>query len=163
MRLGHVSERGLVELGKYNLFCGDKVETLKFFEPCVLGKSCRVKFKKGKQRTHGSLYYIHVDLWGPARCSSHSGVRYFLPICDDYSIKLWVFIQKTKNETFENFKSCKTLAENQIGRKDKRLKSDNGLEFCNEAFNSFYAASGIARHISTTGTPQQNGLPERFN
>src|SRR3954462_15817515 len=43
MRLGHVSERGLVELGKQNLLGGDKVEKLKFCEPCVLGKSCRVK------------------------------------------------------------------------------------------------------------------------
>ena len=49
MRLGHVSERGLVELGKQNFLGGDKVEKLKFCEPCVLGKSCRVKFNKGKK------------------------------------------------------------------------------------------------------------------
>ena len=163
MRLGHVSERGLVELGKQNLLGGDKVEKLKFCEPCVLGKSCRVKFNKGKQRTHGSLDYIHADLWGPARCPSHSGARYFLSIVDDYSRKLWVFIQKTKDETFENFKGWKTLVENQTGRKVKRLRTDNGLEFCNEAFDSFCAASGIARHRTTAGTPQQNGLAERFN
>lgn len=48
MRLGNVSERGLVELGKQNLLGGDKVEKLKFCEPCVLGKSCKVKFNKGK-------------------------------------------------------------------------------------------------------------------
>src|SRR3954471_23054695 len=163
MRLGHVSERGLVELGKQNLLGGDKIEKLKFCEPCVFGKSCRVKFNKGKQRTHGSLDYIHADLWGPARCASHSGARYFLSIVDDYSRKLWVFIQKTKDETFENFKSWKTLVENQTGRKVKRLRTDNGLEFCNEAFDSFCAASGIERHRTTAGTPQQNGLAKRFN
>src|SRR3954467_7687941 len=62
MRLGHVSERDLVELGKQNLLGGDKVKNLKFCESCVLGKSCKVKFNKGKQRTHGSLNYIHADL-----------------------------------------------------------------------------------------------------
>ncbi|XP_050915095.1 uncharacterized mitochondrial protein AtMg00300-like [Lathyrus oleraceus] len=72
MRLGYVRERDLVELGKQNLLGGDKVEKLKFCEPCVLGKSCRVKFNKGKQRTYESLDYIHADLWGPARCPSHS-------------------------------------------------------------------------------------------
>src|SRR4051812_29728782 len=163
MRLDHVSERGLVKLGKQNLLGGDKVEKLKICEPYLLGKSCRVKFNKGIQRTHGSLDYIHADLWGPARCASHSGARYFLSIVDDYSRKLWVFIQKTKDETFENFKSWKTLVENQTGRKVKRLRTDNGLEFCNEAFDSFYATSSIARYRTTAGTPQQNGLAERFN
>jgi hypothetical protein len=62
MRLGHVSERGLVKLGKQNLLDGDKVEKLKFCEPYVLGKYCRVEFNKGKQRTNGSLDYIHDDL-----------------------------------------------------------------------------------------------------
>ena len=62
MRLGHVSERDLVELGKQNFLGGDKVENLKFYEPCVLGKSCKVKFNTGKQRAHESLDYIHVDL-----------------------------------------------------------------------------------------------------
>ena len=90
--MDHVSERGLVELGKQNLLGGDKVEKLNFSEPCVLGKSCRVKFNKGKQRTHGSLDYIHADLWGTARCPSYSGARHFLSIVDDYSKKLWIFI-----------------------------------------------------------------------
>src|SRR3954471_14389874 len=80
MRLGHVNERGLVELGKQNLLGGDKVEKLKFCEPCVFEKYCRVKFNKGKQRTHGSLDYIHADIWGPARSPSHSGARYFLSV-----------------------------------------------------------------------------------
>ena len=112
-RLGHVNERGLVELSKENLLCGDKVKKLDFCKPCVYGKSCRVKFNKGKQRTYRSLDYIHADLWGPARNYSHSEARYFLSIFDDYSRKLWVFIQKAKDGTFENFKSWKTLVENQ--------------------------------------------------
>lgn len=41
--------------------------------------------------------------------------------------------------------------------------TENGLEFCNEAFENYCVASGIARHKTTVGTPQQNGLDERFN
>lgn len=87
-RLGHVNERGMVEFSKHNLLCGDKVKKLEFCEPCVFGKSYRVKFNKGKQRTHRSLGYIYVDLWGPSRNPSHSSARYCLPIVDDYSRKL---------------------------------------------------------------------------
>lgn len=43
---------------------------------------------------------------------------------------------ETKDETFENLKSWKTLVENQPGKKVKRLSSDNGLELCNEAFDN---------------------------
>lgn len=62
MRFGHVSESGLVELGKQNLLCGNKVEKLDFCETCMFGKFCIVKFNKGKQRIHGSLDYIHANV-----------------------------------------------------------------------------------------------------
>jgi len=46
-RLGHMSERGLIELGKQNLLCGDKLEKLNFCEHCVYGKTFRTKFNTG--------------------------------------------------------------------------------------------------------------------
>ena len=81
---------------------------------------------------------------------------------DDYSRKLWIYIQKTKDEAFDNFKGWKTLVENQIGQKIKRLRTDNGLDFCSKPFNDFYKENDIARHRTVAGTPQQNGLAERF-
>ena len=50
MRLGHVSERGLFEMGKQNLLGGDKVEKLKFCESCVVGKYYRVRVNKSKKK-----------------------------------------------------------------------------------------------------------------
>ena len=55
------------------------------------------------------------------------------------------------------------MIEKQTGRKVKRLRTDNGLEFCSEEFESFCKNEGIVRHKTTVGTPQQNGLVERFN
>lgn len=126
--------------------CGDKVKKLEFCKPCVFDKSFRVKFNKCKQRTLRSLVYIHTDLWGPVRNSSYLGARYFLSIVDDYSQKLWVFIQKAKGETFENFKPLRTLVENQTVRKVKRSRTNYGLEFCNEAFDIYCVVSGFVRH-----------------
>ncbi|GKC32827.1 retrotransposon protein, putative, ty1-copia subclass [Tanacetum coccineum] len=91
-----------------------------------------------------------------------SGCRYFLSIVDDYSRRVWVHFLRHKNEAFSKFKEWKQLVENQTGRKQKKLRTDNGLEFCNQKFNNLCKESGIARHLTVAGTPQQNGLAERM-
>lgn len=70
-RLGHLSEKGLNELGKQGLLCGHKVDSLDFCEYCLYGKACKVKFETGQQRTKGTLDYIHSNLWEPLRIPSH--------------------------------------------------------------------------------------------
>ncbi|GJZ57226.1 retrotransposon protein, putative, ty1-copia subclass [Tanacetum coccineum] len=50
------------------------------------------------------------------------------------------------------------LVENQTGRTVKKLRTDNGLEFCNREFDHLCIENGIARHLTVTGTPQQNGI-----
>jgi len=92
---------------------------LKFCEHCVYGKACRAKFNVGWQRTKGTLDYVHADLWGPTKTPSHSGARYFLSIVDDFSRKLWIYIQKTKDEAFDNFKSWKTLVESKQAKRSR--------------------------------------------
>lgn len=47
--------------------------------------------------------------------------------------------------------------------KIKKLRTDNGLEYCNQVFDKFCANEGIARHRTVRLTPQQNGLAERMN
>jgi hypothetical protein len=59
--------------------------------------------------------------------SSH----YLLSFIDDFSRKVWVYFLKEKSEVFKVFKEWKTLFENQTGKKIKRLRTNNGLEFCN--------------------------------
>ncbi|GKC30626.1 retrotransposon protein, putative, ty1-copia subclass [Tanacetum coccineum] len=49
--------------------------------------------------------------------------------------------------------------ENQTGRTVKKLRTDNGLEFCNREFELLCIESRIARHLTVAGTPQQNGSP----
>ena len=161
--MGHVSYKGLTELAKQGLLGDQKLEDLEFCETCAYGKSNRVKFGTGIQRTKRTLDYIHSDLWGPGRIQSHSGSKYFMSLVDDYSRKLWVFILKSKSDALMCFKQWKVLVENQTGRKVKRLRTDNGMEFCSEEFDRFCKSEGVARYRIVVGTPQQNGLAERFN
>lgn len=55
------------------------------------------------------------------------------------------------------------MIEKQTGKQVKRLRTDNGLEFCNDEFNEFCKNKGIARHRTVRMTPQQNGVAERMN
>ena len=70
---------------------------------------------------------------------------------------------KQKSEALEKFKEWLTLVENQTGKKIKRLRTDNGLEYCSNEFDKFCKSKGIARHNIVRHTPQQNGLAERIN
>ncbi|KAH9716107.1 Integrase catalytic domain-containing protein [Citrus sinensis] len=94
---------------------------------------------------------------------SLGGAKYFLSFIDDYSRMVWVYVLKGKDEVFERFKQWKALVETQSGRKIKRLRTDNGLEFCNKQFDDFCKLNGIARYKTVSYTPQQNGLAERMN
>ncbi|KAJ4710008.1 Retrovirus-related Pol polyprotein from transposon TNT 1-94 [Melia azedarach] len=133
MRLGHMSARGMQILLKGDLLCGHKIKDLEFCEHC------------------------------PSQVESLGGHRYFVSMIDDFSRMTWVFIMKHKSEAFKNFRQWKALVENQTGKKIKRLRTDNGLEFCWSEFDEFCKNEGIARHHTVRDTPQQNGVAERMN
>lgn len=63
-RLGHVSERGLMEQQKQDLLCGDKQDKLEFCENFIHGKATRVKFQSSTFITKETLSYIHSDCGG---------------------------------------------------------------------------------------------------
>lgn len=88
MRLGHMSEKGLVEPNQQKLLDIKKLKELKFYENCTLGKSKRIKFSQAVHTTKENLSYIHDDLWGPSRVELMGGARYFLSLIDDKSRKV---------------------------------------------------------------------------
>ena len=69
-----------------------------------------------------------------------------MTLVDDYSRRVWVYFLKNKNEAFTKFKEWKLFVENQTSKKIKRLRTDNGLEYCNKEFNDYCAKYGISRH-----------------
>lgn len=159
-----MSMNGLQELGKQGLIDANKISDLEFRENCVLGKSHGLKFAPATHKTKGTLDYIHLDLWGsPMVPTSLPKYQYFISIIDDYLRKVWIYFLKTKDEALGKFIEWKTLIENQNGKRFKRLRTDNGLEYCNKEFDDLCAKSGIARQHTCAGTPQQKGLAKRMN
>lgn len=163
-RLGHMSINNMKILSGKGLIEKKEIKELAFCEHCVMGKSKKLSFNVGKHITEDILGYIHADLWGsPSVTPSISGKQYFLSIIDDKTRKVWLMFLKSKDETFDKFCEWKELVENQMSKKVKVLRTDNGLEFCNIKFNEYCAKNGIERHRTCTYTPQQNGVAERMN
>ena len=142
----------------------EEIKFLGFCEACAMGKSHKQNFRKEKHTTRGILDYVHSDLWGsPNVTPSLSGCKYFLTFIDDYSRRIWIYFLKTKDEAFQKFEEWKTLVENQTQKKLKCLRTDNGLEFCNNLFDKLCKDTGVKHHKTCPYTPQQNGVSERMN
>jgi hypothetical protein len=112
MRLGHMSERGMLELHKKNLLKDVKTCKLDFCKFCVMGKQNRVQFKTATHKIKGILDYVHSDVWGPMRTVSQGGHMYFIIFIDDFFRKVWVYFMRHKLKTFAKFKLWKAEMEN---------------------------------------------------
>lgn len=163
-RLGHVGQKGLEVLAKEGCIDRASITDLDFCEDCVIGKAHRVSFGTAKHVTKEKLDYVHSDLWGsPNVPKSLGNCQYFITFTDDWSRKVWIYFIKTKDEAFEKFVEWKKMVEVQSERKVKKLRTDNGLEYCNRRFDQFCKEEGVVRHRTCTYTPQQNGVAERLN
>ena len=58
-----------------------------------------------------------------------AGSKYCLVLVDDYTGMAWVNFYAHKNQFREEFVQFKAMVETQTGRKDKRVQSDQALEF----------------------------------
>jgi len=132
MHVSHMTKNtiSLILLNNDDLLCGNKKKDFGLCEHCVFGKLHRSMFLDVIHRTKGTPDYIHVDCWGPSRVESLGDHKYFVSLIDEYSRMIWVFIMKHKSDAFKNFSQWKTLMENQTGKKVKRSRANNGLEFC---------------------------------
>ncbi|GJY23571.1 putative ribonuclease H-like domain-containing protein [Tanacetum coccineum] len=98
---------------------------------------------------------------GPYRVPSREGYKYFLTIVDDYSIAIWVYLVKIKDEVFDVFVSFISLISNQFNAKVKTVRSYNGTEFVNSKIYKLFSELGIIHQTYCAHTPQQNRIAER--
>nr|GEZ46098.1 putative ribonuclease H-like domain-containing protein [Tanacetum cinerariifolium] len=75
----------------------------------------------------------------------------------------WAFFMGTKDETFYILKDFIALIENQLNKKVKAIRCDNGTEFQNAKLIDLCGEKGIKRDYSNSRTSQQNGVAERKN
>lgn len=166
-RLGHVNFKTLQEMSNGNVVSGLHMENIPkiipFCRGCTYGKLHRESFPKtGAHRAKQPGEIFHIDLCGKMSTSSIGGANYFMLVKDDYSRYCFVYFIKSKTEVLE--KLMQFVAEVQAdGHTIRRLRSDGGLEFCNEDVRKFLLQYSIKHEVTTPRAPEQNGFIERQN
>lgn len=130
----------------------------------ILGKHPKISYKrKRRNKSNKPLELIHSDVNEPMPEVSLGGHRYFVSFIDDYSKKVFLYPMKMKNKVYQKLLEFKNLIENQLNRKIKAFRSDNGTEFVNKQIQELFESNGIVHQKSIPYTPQQNGVVERYN
>jgi hypothetical protein len=114
-------------------------------------------------RADEPLELLHIDLCGPITPETAGGSKYFMLIVDDRTRWMSASILKTKDQATEAFAKFKAEAENSLGYKVKRVRSDRGGEFLASAFKEICDQAGIKRQLTAPYSPQKNGVVERRN
>ena len=167
-RLGHLNFKIIRHLVKHGLVEGvpeSKFKKEGLCQACQLGKQARESFKSRpiSASSERILELLHMDLFGPVKPPTIGLRKFTLVVVDDYSRYTWVRLMKTKDEVNTILSELILLLQNEKGVTVKRIRSDNGTEFCNGFLMDFCAEIGIGHERSTPRTPQQNGLAERRN
>ncbi|GJS37331.1 putative ribonuclease H-like domain-containing protein [Tanacetum coccineum] len=131
---------------------------------CQKGKQHKASCKaKSVSSISQPLQLLHMDLFGPTSVKSINHKTYCLVITDDFSRFSWVFFLRTKDETSAILKDFIRQIENQLNKKVKTIRCDNGTEFKNRDMIEFCGSKGIKREYNNARTSQQNKVAERKN
>jgi transposase InsO family protein len=165
--LAHVGMNTFNKLLKKELVRGlkdVKFEKDKPCSACQAGKQvANTHPTKAYMSTFGVLELLHMDLFGPTTYKSLGGNLCCLVIVDDYSRYTWTFFLHDKSEVAACFKKFAKRAQNEFEVKIKKIRSDNGKEFDNTNIEAYCDEIGIKHEVSSSYTPQQNGVVERKN
>lgn len=89
--------------------------------------------------------------------------RYFITFIDGHTRKTWVYFLYKKSFALNTFEKFKNVVKNESGEKIGCLRTDRGGEYNSSEFDKFCNDNGIKRQLTTSYTPQQNGVVERKN
>ena len=123
-------------------------------------RELKIYLPTGEHKYKLILEPIHSNLCEPMPTLFLGGYSYYIIFIDDYSRKAQIFFLKVKesNEVLSKFKEFKELVENQLSKKIKTTRYNNGGEYTSENFKAFCASVGIKREYIISYNPQQNGI-----
>ncbi|GJS58767.1 putative ribonuclease H-like domain-containing protein [Tanacetum coccineum] len=151
-RIGDVNYKNMNRLVKDNLVRGLPPKLFKNDHTCVA--CCKGKQHKASYKAITAVSFIsellqllHMDLFGPTSIRSINHKYYCLVITDDYIRFCWVFFLEHKDETYPILKDFINLVENQLKKKVKAIRCDNGTEFKNPVFHQRTKHIEIRHHF----------------
>ena len=125
---------------------------------CISAKMHKSSLNKTSIVSNSVLDIVHSDVWGLAPLKSVPGFNYYVIFVDNRTRFTWLFLLKHKHEVHSVFKHFKALVETQYSTKINVLRTDNGIEYTNIAFQAFCSSNGILHQTSYPHTPQQDGV-----
>ena len=132
-------------------------------ETCILSTMKRKPFTSTRRRATKPLELIHSDVCGPMPCATRLGERYFVTFIDDHTHETVLYLLQKKSDVLQCFQAYEALANNRFNKKIQTLHTDNGGEYCSNAFKTFCAEKGIEHTKTPPYTPELNGVSERMN
>jgi len=132
-------------------------------QACVQAKQPRKPHKVVDERHTKLLELIHSNICEMNGVLTKGEKRYFMILIDDATKYCYVFLIKTKDEALEYFKTYKAEVENQLEKKIKRVRSDQGGKYFSNEFDLFCSKNGIIHERTPPYFPQSNGVAERKN
>nr|GFA45790.1 putative ribonuclease H-like domain-containing protein [Tanacetum cinerariifolium] len=167
-RMAHVNFKTINKLAKHGLVEGLPLKLFTNEHNCVArnkGKQHKASYKaiSAVRIISEPLQLLHMHLFGPTSIRSIDHKYYSLVVTDDFSRFCWAFFLRTKDETFYILKDFFVLIENQLNKKIKAIRCDNGTEFRNANLIALCGEKGIKMDYINARTPQQNGVDERKN
>jgi hypothetical protein len=164
-RMGYIGEKGLRAMHNNGMFEGFPECGLEayFCEHCIYGKQSQERFPSRVTRENGILELLHSDMFGPITVPSLGWSMYYVSFIDDFSRNTWIYFLRKKSKVFEKFKEFKYLVENQIDKKIKVLRTENGGEFCGKEYDHFCKQCGTTHQNTMPYTPQKNGVSKRMD
>ena len=164
--LGHINFQYLDKLVNEKLIEGlpEKLETnVMKCANCIQSKMANVPFQNKRNRANEILEIIHTDLNGPHKTTGYKGEKYFLSFIDDYSKVSRIYCIKSKADVADCFEDYVNLVENQLNKRVKKIRCDNGKEYLNHRIDKFIRDKGIELLPCPPYVHELNGVAERFN
>ncbi|KAK1649003.1 hypothetical protein QYE76_066808 [Lolium multiflorum] len=156
-RLCHVNMKNLKQLlkGEHIVgLTGISFEKDRVCSACVAGKQLKKRHPiKSIVTTSRPLELLHLDLFGPSHYDTLGGSKYGLVIVDDYSRYSWVFLLKSKDETYREFIIFAKKAQRMYESEIKAIRTDSGTELKNYTMQEFIDDEGIEHEFSAPYTP----------
>ncbi|GJU64652.1 putative ribonuclease H-like domain-containing protein [Tanacetum coccineum] len=165
-RMAHVNFKTINKLAKEGLVDGLPLKVFTNEHNCVAcnkGKQHKASYKhiSAVRLITETLQLLHMDLFGPTNIRSIDQKYYSLVVTDDFSRFTWTFFLGTKDETFYVLKEFIALIENQLNKKVKGIRCDNGTEFKNAKLITLWR-KGIKRDYSNPRPPAVWGCEEEY-
>ena len=129
----------------------NKVE-LSTYEHCLVGKTARKPFGKGT-RAEFPLQLIHLDICGPMNIRARQGVVYFITFIDNFTRYGYVYLISHKSQALYRVIKFMNLVENQLDKKIKTLRIDQGREYLFDQFKQLCDENGIVHPLTISYTP----------